>query len=129
MPAGTAIAMLVETIALPRPGTVVSSELYRSYPAANVLPRVGALPFGPSICTCKAGGASLTARVLCCADAIDAETGVAFSLLANNAAYCCQLVVMIDYRVHLLAIEVTAGVGSMSFVFLWCGELGNEGGS
>lgn len=48
VPAGTAIAISVATIALPRAGTVVSSELYKSYPAAKALPFVGARPFEDS---------------------------------------------------------------------------------
>jgi hypothetical protein len=47
--------ILVFTIALPRAGTVVSSELYRSYPAANALPRVGALALSESNWTWRGG--------------------------------------------------------------------------
>lgn len=62
VPAGTAMDILVDTIAFPLAGTVVSSELYRSYPAAKAEPRVGAFAFGESSWICSDGGVSIDAR-------------------------------------------------------------------
>lgn len=61
VPAGTAMDILVETIAFPLAGTVVSSELYRSYPAAKAEPRVGAFAFGERSWIWRGGGASFVA--------------------------------------------------------------------
>ena len=45
---GTCIAISVETSMRARVGTLISSELYKSYPAASKVLRVGAYPFGVS---------------------------------------------------------------------------------
>lgn len=91
VPDGTAIAMSVETMAFPRAGTTVISELYRSYPAANALPRVGALPFGDRSWTCSGGGASDVAKdvmegnvaVACCKSCDAMVTGVGVARLSS----------------------------------------------
>lgn len=51
--------MSVSTSTLPRAGTVVGRDAYRSYPAANSLPRVGVLAFSESFLI-RRGGVSST---------------------------------------------------------------------
>jgi hypothetical protein len=66
-------------MALPRAGTVVSSELYKSYPAAKALPLVGARPLGDRSCTWREGTASLVGDGAGC-DGIAIGVGVALLL-------------------------------------------------
>ena len=46
VPLGTWIAISVDTFPLVCVGIIMSSELYRSYPAASDVLRVGTFPFG-----------------------------------------------------------------------------------
>ena len=46
VPLGTWIAISVDTFPLVYAGIIMSSELYRSYPAASDVLRVGTFPFG-----------------------------------------------------------------------------------
>ena len=46
VPLGTWITISVDTFLLVCAGIIMSSELYRSYPAASDVLRVGTLPFG-----------------------------------------------------------------------------------
>ena len=55
--------MSVATIALPLAGITVSFALYRSCPAANALPFVGALAFSLSSKTCSACSAAAPAAI------------------------------------------------------------------
>ena len=55
VPIGTATAIPVPIIAFPLAGTTFVSAAYMSYPAANLLPRVGVLADGVSLLICNAG--------------------------------------------------------------------------
>lgn len=79
--------ILVDTIAFPRPGTVVSSALYKSYPAAKALPLVGARPFGERSWTWRGGGVS---DVACEAAGGREFCSVAISGdLKSSTSWCC----------------------------------------
>jgi hypothetical protein len=55
VPSGTAIEIPVSTIAFPLAGMTHSFALYRSYPAANADPLVGASAFGTNFFTSREG--------------------------------------------------------------------------
>lgn len=55
VPSGTAIEIPVSTIAFPLAGMTQSFALYRSYPAANAEPLVGARAFGTNFFTSREG--------------------------------------------------------------------------
>ena len=63
VPTGTEMLISVGTRALPRAGMTISFALYRSCPAANLLPLVGALAFSLSSMTCRACSAAAPAAI------------------------------------------------------------------
>jgi hypothetical protein len=116
------IEISVATFARCRAFTTTSAAAYRSCPALNSLPFVGAFAFALRNCTCSVGGASgiaawaaLIAWVGRCALMVDVARGVGVVAPLSEPRGRAE--------------EVPRGVGSMTLVRLGRGEAGREGGS
>jgi hypothetical protein len=63
VPTGTLILISVSTLALPLAGITISLALYRSCPAANALPFVGAVALSLNSSTCSCVSAEAAAAI------------------------------------------------------------------
>lgn len=128
VPAGTAMLISVSTLTLPLAGTTTSLALYRSCPAANALPLVGAFALSLSSCTCKLCSAAAAAAI---DGAMDAEgcrpigcVGCGVLMFASGVG------VAVPESVPRGRVEAwSRGVVSIMRVRLGSGEDGREGGS
>jgi hypothetical protein len=122
VPTGTEILISVGTRALPLAGMTRSFALYRSCPAAYLLPLVGAFAFSLSSMTCRACSAAAPA-------AIEGAIGAggckaAILVLASGVG------VAVPESLLRGSVEAwLSGAGSITLVRFGRGELGREGGS
>lgn len=109
--------MSVPTMALPRAGIVRSFALYRSWPAANALPFVGAFAVALKSRTCSEFSAAVCndAAGFGCWGAAILASGV--GVASPESVLCGRVDVSLS------------GVGSMTLVRFGSGELGIDGGS
>lgn len=138
VPSGTATAISVSTLARPRAGTTTSRALYKSWPAANALPFVGARALSLRNCTCSPVPcvAAIPISTPVSATAAPAEVGAG----APRGCVGCGVSEPVEAMASGVGVEVpesvpwrwALGVGKvsrMTFVRLGSGEEGREGGS
>jgi hypothetical protein len=122
--------MSVPTNALPLAGTVISLALYKSCPAAYVLPFVGTVALSLRRMTCNCCSALAAAAIDGAMGAGGCSAAIFVALARLLCAFAKGVGVAVPESVPRWRVDAwESGEGSITFVRLGSGEFGRDGGS